>query len=403
MNRGSQRSRPIWALALLAPVAVVVVAVAGMFMSILGADVGCLGGGGSSAQAAPSKTAKQEIVPWKLKLYRAAAKRYDVDWAFLAAIGYQECGNGACREINSSGCGGAMQIAVVRGSACSPDPSVPTLWERYGVDGDGQASITSPADSIFTGARILRPVMGAPRTGGSYAAYREAACRYYGACADGIVSYADEVMARAVQYGFRGAGSPEPSDPAGAQPAPAGAGECGAPSSMAGALGGAKRVKGPAELKALPPDITPGTPEACDSRIVADVIYLARRFGQIVTDCFGLGHTPLGEHPLGAAIDAVPKDGNWASTMQLARAVGWKPSCAVSGVRPDCADPPFRFVGYNNFPSHGDPAHCVPCTGGPHIHISWMTSASEGMPEHASRYAYFPASWIEVLAGKGER
>ncbi len=401
--RGTSRSAlPVWALGLLAATAAVVVAVAGTFMAVLGADIGCIGAGGS-AQAAPTKTAKQEIAPWKLKLYRAAAKRYDVDWTFLASIGYQECGNGACAEINPSGCGGAMQIAVVRGSACSPG-SGPTLWERYGVDadGDGKASITSPADSIFTGARILRPVMGAPRTGGTYAQYREAACRYYGACSYGGVNYADEVMARAVQYGFRGAGSPEPSNPAGAQPAPAGDNGCAAPATSGG-LGGAKRVKGPAELKALPPDITPGTAEACDSRIVADVIYLARRFGQIVTDCFGLGHTPDGEHPLGAAVDAVPKDGNWASTMRLALAVGWRPSCAASGVRPTCADLPFRFIGYNGYPSHGDPEHCVPCTGGPHIHISWQTSASPGMPGNRAIFSYQPAAWIEVLAGKGER
>ena len=307
----NHRSRPVWALGVLAGLAFTVVALTGVFMAVLGADVGCVGGGGA-AQAAPTKTAKQEISPRKLRLYRAAAKRFDVDWTFLAAIGYQECGNGTCAEINPSGCGGAMQIAVVRGSACSPDPSVPTLWERYGVDadGDGTASITSLADSIFTGARILRPVMGAPRTGGSFAAYREAACRYYGACDDGIVSYADEVMARAVQYGFHGAGSPKPSDPAGAVPATGSVpGGCGAPATSGG-LGGARRVTGPARLKALPADITPGTPESCDSRIVADVIYLARRFGQVVTDCFGLGHTPDGEHPVGAAIDAAPKDGN---------------------------------------------------------------------------------------------
>ncbi|MCB0859300.1 MAG: hypothetical protein KDB54_01435 [Solirubrobacterales bacterium] len=400
----NHRSRPVWALGVLAGLAFTVVALTGVFMAVLGADVGCVGGGGA-AQAAPTKTAKQEISPRKLRLYRAAAKRFDVDWTFLAAIGYQECGNGTCAEINPSGCGGAMQIAVVRGSACSPDPSVPTLWERYGVDadGDGTASITSLADSIFTGARILRPVMGAPRTGGSFAAYREAACRYYGACDDGIVSYADEVMARAVQYGFHGAGSPKPSDPAGAVPATGSVpGGCGAPATSGG-LGGARRVTGPARLKALPADITPGTPESCDSRIVADVIYLARRFGQVVTDCFGLGHTPDGEHPVGAAIDAAPKDGNWANTMRLARAVGWNPGCAASGVRPDCADPPFRFTGYNGYPSHGDPAHCVPCTGGPHIHISWQTSASPGMPENTSLYAYRPATWIEVLAGKGRR
>jgi hypothetical protein len=378
---------------------VAVIASMGVMMAVIGADIGCLSGGGS-AQAAPTKTAKQEIVPWKLKLYRAAAKRFDVDWTFLASIGYQECGNGTCPEINPSGCGGAMQIAVVRGSACSPDPSVPTLWERYGVDadGDGKASITSVADSIFTGARILRPVMGAPRTGGTYAQYREAACSYYGACSDGLTSYADEVMARAVQYGFSGAGSPEPSDPDGAQPAPGGTGECGS-QMPSGSRGGARRDDGPGQLKPLPDDVTPGTPESCDSRVAADVIYLARRFGQVVTDCYGLGHTPDGEHPLGAAIDAAPKDGDWSTTMRLARALGWRQSCALSGSRPTCADPPFRFIGYNGYPNHGDPLNCVPCSGGPHIHISWMTSASPGMPENRSLYGYSPASWIEVLAG----
>lgn len=96
-----------------------------------------------------------------------------------------------------------MEIAYVRGSACSPDPSVPTLWERFGVDADGNGtSIFDPADAIFTAARIFRQALGAPPAGGPYHGYYEAACSYYGACADGIVSYAHEVMARAVSFGF---------------------------------------------------------------------------------------------------------------------------------------------------------------------------------------------------------
>jgi hypothetical protein len=115
-----------------------------------------------------------------------------------------------------------MQIAYVRGSACSPGAG-PTIWERYRVDGDGDGTtdINDPADAIFTAARILRKVLGAPATGGSYAAYRQAACGYYGACGDGVADYANEVMARAVEYGFRGKGSPPPANPKRAEPAEA--------------------------------------------------------------------------------------------------------------------------------------------------------------------------------------
>ncbi len=49
-----------------------------------------------------------------------AGRRFDIDWSFLASIGAQECGNGECAGTNSSGCAGPMQIAYVRGSACSP-------------------------------------------------------------------------------------------------------------------------------------------------------------------------------------------------------------------------------------------------------------------------------------------
>jgi hypothetical protein len=137
---------------------------------------------------------------------------------------------------------------------------------------------------------------------------------------------------------------------------------------------------------------------SCDARIVGDVVYLARRFGLLITACYSAsGHEATGEHPLGAAIDAGPRDGDWSRTARLARAIGWRPSCAASGVAPACAHPPFRFVGYNGYPSHGDPLHCVPCSGGPHIHLSWLTSASQGEPENRARSGYEPASWIEVF------
>ena len=40
--------------------------------------------------------------------------------------------------------------------------------------------------------------------------YHQAACNYYGACADGAANYADEVMARAELYGFVGGSATDP-------------------------------------------------------------------------------------------------------------------------------------------------------------------------------------------------
>ena len=200
--------------------ALVVVALAGTVMAILGSDLACLGGGGGVVASAPAtRAAVEEIPPKRLRIYQEAGRKIDIDWTFLASIGTQECGQGACHEVSSSGCAGPMQIAYVRGSACSPG-SGPTIWERFKVDGDGdgKTSIFDPVDAIFTAARILRKVLGAPPAGGSYAAYREAACGYYGACGDSVANYADEVMGRAVEYGFHGKGSPPPEDPKRAEP-----------------------------------------------------------------------------------------------------------------------------------------------------------------------------------------
>jgi hypothetical protein len=223
----STRRRGGSLLALLATgaLAAVVVAITGTVMAILGSEIGCVGGGGLAVAAPPTQAAVKEIPPKRLRLYQEAAKRFDVEWAFLASIGYQECGHGACAHVYSSGCGGPMQIAIVRESACSPGPG-PTIWERYRFDADGGgADPFDPADAIFTAARMLRPVFGL--AGDSYPAYRQAACNYYGACSDGVANYADEVMARAVEYGFRGKGSPAPTSPIASGTAVTGGSGCG--------------------------------------------------------------------------------------------------------------------------------------------------------------------------------
>lgn len=393
----SRAGRGRWALAavVLGTCGAVVLTVTATVMAILGSELGCLGGGTASAQPG-TRAAQREIPPARLALYQAAGRRFDIDWAFVAAIGTQECGAGTCAEINPSGCGGPMQIAMVRESACSPGPG-PTIWETYRVDGDGdgKADPFNLADAIFTAARLMRAVMHAPPTGGSYAAYRQAACNYYGACADGIVDYAEEVMRRALSYGFGRGGGESGASLGGACAASLDAGT--------GPLGPVRKAFAPRRLAALPSDVSTYAGISCDARIVPGVVYLARRFGVLVSSCYSpSGHEATGEHPLGAAIDAGPRDGDWSRTERLARAAGWKPSCAASGVAPECARPPFRFVGYNGYPSHGDPLHCVPCSGGPHIHLSWLTSASPGEPENRARYGYEPASWIEVFGTSTE-
>ncbi len=400
------RRRARWWIAL-APGAlgalVVVTALVGFVLAITGGSLGCTGSSTTGSGPAPSRSALADIPPAYLRLYQQAGRRYRIDWTFLASIGAQETGHGRAPDtftVNSAGAAGPMQICV---AACGHE------WQQYGVDGngDGRKDVMNPADAVPGAARILREQKGAPPTGGSYQAYRQAACRYYGACADASANYAGEVMARAVQYGFHGKGSPAPTTPSQAQPAPApassgGSGcQAGPEAIIGGSLGQVRRVHSPRHLAALPASaVIGGAAIQCDARIIPDVTYLTRRFKVRVTACYAI-HSLDGEHPLGAATDLVPVDGNWEHTLQLAHAIGWKESCAVSGVALACARAPFRFVGYNGFPNHGDPQHCIPCSGGAHLHVSWLTSASLGQPENQPRSSYFAPSWIDVFTTTG--
>ena len=69
---------------------------------------------------------------------------------------------------------------------------------------------------------------------------------------------------------------------------------------------------------------------------------------------------------------------------------------------PACARPPFRFVGYDGYPGHGDPAHCA-CGGNAHLHLSWLTSASSGEPQNASRTTYFAPAWVDAFITNKEQ
>lgn len=235
------RRRLSWlATALAIAVAAIAVVLLATMMALVGADLSCPEGGGPIATGQLPGGGAREIPGPRLRLYIGAARRFDLSWPFLASIGVQECGTDGHCGVAPSGCAGVMEIAYVRGSACSPDPTAPTLWERFNVDADGGgASIFDPADSIYTAAHFMRVGLDAPPAGGSYAGYRRVACSYYGACADSVADYANEVMARAKRYGFgrEGASLAQAGPPAPAGPI------CGGRTSGGGGASGAAIVR----------------------------------------------------------------------------------------------------------------------------------------------------------------
>ena len=210
----------MWLLAGSASTCAVLLAVFGVAVAVLGASFGGCQSGSTESTSEQSPVRRPRRMRFTRSrrngcgCTRALDRRFDIDWSFLASIAEQECSSGDCAGVNSAGCAGPMQIAYVRESECSRG-SGPTLWERYAVNADPghPLSVNDPADAIYTAARILREDMGAPPTGGTYAEYHEAACHYYGACGDATVAYAEEVMARAVQYGFTGSGAPRAEQP----------------------------------------------------------------------------------------------------------------------------------------------------------------------------------------------
>jgi hypothetical protein len=164
-----------------------------------GGQTGGDGVGATAADPGLTAAAAAEIPADYVALYRRFGAEMDIDWRFLAAIGGQESDHGRnpwAAQVNPEGCVGPMQLGV--GGRCGD------FVGAWGVDGDGDGRVDplAPADAIATAARGLRDGKGAPATGGPAEGYRRAACAYYGACSDARADYADEVMARAVRYGF---------------------------------------------------------------------------------------------------------------------------------------------------------------------------------------------------------
>ena len=329
------RVGPRAALAGLFGVTAVTAAVVGA-AAILGGATDCRAPG-----AVPTNQAKNAIPVEALAVYQEAGRRYDIDWAFLASIGAQECDHGRCagaQQINASGCGGPMQIAMRRRSACSTGAG-PTLWERFRQDGDGdgRAERFDFADAAATAALILRAAKGAPPIGGSAAGYRQAACAYYGACRDAAVPYADQVMARAAIYGFNdGQATPQHAADSLAVAAEAG---CAGDGELADAgVVGAVQIAPGANLRGRP--LTPET--------LAFVARVAGIYGKPLTVTTGTNHNyytvngTVSDHASGHAADigmtanAGTNDGPVGDRIMTACliAAGTPPAQAAPAARP---------------------------------------------------------------------
>jgi hypothetical protein len=131
-----------------------------------------------------------------------------------------------------------------------------------------------------------------------------------------------------------------------------------------GAVGRLMRITGGGRWVAVPGQ----TWARVDRRILADVLFLVRRYKVRITEGFGtVGHEPFGEHPLGLAVDIEPgPGGTWADVSRLAR---W------AEPRQNHPRAPFRWVGWNGDFNHGHPSVCKPSRGcAPHLHLSWAHS-----------------------------
>lgn len=93
------------------------------------------------------------IPPAMKGMYVAAGKKYGLPWELLAGVGWIETNHWAksMQRTSSAGAQGPMQF-------------MPGTWASYGVDGDGdgQKSITNPADAIPAAAKYLK-AEGAPK------------------------------------------------------------------------------------------------------------------------------------------------------------------------------------------------------------------------------------------------
>jgi transglycosylase-like protein with SLT domain len=119
-----------------------------------------------------------EIPPFLLPIYQACGTEYGIPWEVLASINKIETGFGTNLNVSSAGAVGWMQF-------------LPSSWEAYGVDanGDGRKDPYNPVDAICAAARYLKVAGGANDLYNAILAYNHADW------------YAQEVLLYARAYG----------------------------------------------------------------------------------------------------------------------------------------------------------------------------------------------------------
>lgn len=238
-------------------------------------------------------------------------------------------------------------------------------WDAYGVDadGDGVKDRYSVPDSIFATANYLR-ASGAPRDWyGAIFAYNHADW------------YVRDVEAAAAEF--------------------KGSIECTAGAQSVGGNALLKNVQmlfQPRRFKPLPQRlwIGGGVPQSVDARIWPNVVWLLDTYGLAATAAREAGHQTHGD---GTAVDLIPAPGKgWdATALRAARDLGWTSVCGAVGVAPACPlVPAIYFIGYNGYPSHGDPLHAG---SNAHLHISWASSSYGSCPGTVCD----PPVWVKVF------
>jgi murein DD-endopeptidase MepM/ murein hydrolase activator NlpD len=119
-----------------------------------------------------------EIPPFLLPIYQACGTEYGIPWEVLAAINKIETGFGTNLNVSSAGAVGWMQF-------------LPSSWEAYGVDanGDGRKDPYNPVDAICAAASYLKVAGGTHDLYNAILAYNHADW------------YAQEVLLYARAYG----------------------------------------------------------------------------------------------------------------------------------------------------------------------------------------------------------
>ena len=188
-----------------------------------------------------------EIPPFLLPIYQACGTQYGIPWQVLASINKIETAFGTNLNVSSAGAVGWMQF-------------IPSTWEAYGVDanGDGRKDPYNPVDAICAAARYLRAAGGEEDLYNAIFAYNHADwyveevllyARAYGKLPDDLVSsltgltegahfpvaadarYADDISAREALARARppAPGSPTATRPRSSPPRRPGAGSTSSP------------------------------------------------------------------------------------------------------------------------------------------------------------------------------